>query len=84
MKNYIQLNEEDNVVVAISPLKKNDILQFGKNRITILDDIPPGHKIAVRDICKKSSVIKYGLSIGMALVNITVGEHVHIHNITSK
>lgn len=84
MRNYIQLNEKDNVVVAISPLKKNDILKFGEKGIIILDDIPSGHKIAVRNISKKNPVIKYGLSIGLALVDITVGEHVHIHNITSK
>ncbi|KAA6351108.1 Altronate dehydratase [termite gut metagenome] len=84
MRKYVQLNGDDNVIVALLPFHKDDVLKLGETMITILNDIPSGHKIAVKDIRKRESVIKYGFSIGQALVDITVGEHVHVHNITSE
>ncbi len=52
--------------------------------VEILKDIPYGHKIAVRPIKKGDAILKYGLSIGTALEDIEVGDHVHIHNIESN
>ena len=40
-----------------------------------------GHKYAVRDIKKGEKVIKYGFSIGIAVQDITAGEHIHTHNL---
>ena len=53
-------------------------------QIEILRDIPYGHKIAIRPIRKGETVYKYGLSIGTALEDIAVGDHVHTHNIESN
>ncbi|UFJ38928.1 UxaA family hydrolase [Brevibacillus humidisoli] len=53
-------------------------------QIEIQQDIPYGHKIAVRPISRGDTIYKYGLSIGTALEDIAVGEHVHIHNIESN
>jgi (2R)-sulfolactate sulfo-lyase subunit alpha len=47
------------------------------------EDIPLGHKIALRDIKKGDKVQKYGRVIGEATKDITKGEHVHVHNIKS-
>lgn len=55
----------------------------GKETFTAQDAIPFGHKIAVCPIAKNSQVTKYGEEIGMATADISVGEHVHIHNIDS-
>ncbi|MBB6453677.1 altronate dehydratase small subunit [Salirhabdus euzebyi] len=52
--------------------------------VKVLKDIPYGHKIAVRSIKKGDTIWKYGLSIGTALEDIEVGDHVHIHNIESN
>lgn len=59
-----------------------DNLQIGY-MITVRDNIPLGHKFALRDIGKGSTVIKYCRPIGYALVDISTGSHVHIHNIRS-
>jgi (2R)-sulfolactate sulfo-lyase subunit alpha len=45
--------------------------------------IPLGHKIALADLPEKGKVIKYGVVIGIALSPISVGDHVHIHNLKS-
>lgn len=39
-----------------------------------------GHKYAVRDIEKGEKIIKYGFPIGVATEDISMGEHVHSHN----
>ena len=52
--------------------------------VVAVNDIPLGHKIALRDIAAGEQVIKYGRSIGKASQSIKVGEHVHIHNVKSE
>lgn len=44
-------------------------------------DIPLGHKIALGNIAKGATVIKYGCSIGKATQAIKKGDHVHTHNL---
>ena len=47
-------------------------------------DIPIGHKVALVDIKKGDTVIKYGQDIGKAVADIAKGEHVHVHNLKTK
>lgn len=47
-------------------------------------DVPVGHKIALTDIKKGDTVIKYGEDIGKAVADIAKGEHVHTHNLKTK
>ena len=51
-----------------------------KDQVHVIGDVPYGHKIAVRDIKAGEHIMKYGLSIGVADVDIKKGEYVHIHN----
>ena len=46
------------------------------------DDIPAGHKFAVRPIPAGAAIIKYGQIIGFASSDIEPGCHVHTHNVT--
>ena len=52
--------------------------------ITAMDDIPLGHKLALSDIKKGDSIIKYGHDIGRAVADIPKGRHAHIHNLKTK
>lgn len=47
-------------------------------------DVPIGHKVALNDIKKGDTVIKYGQDIGKAVADIAKGEHVHVHNLKTK
>ena len=49
--------------------------------VTLLEDIPMGHKVALRDIAKDEPVIKYGFPIGAAKTDIPKGAHIHTHNL---
>jgi (2R)-sulfolactate sulfo-lyase subunit alpha len=47
-------------------------------------DVPIGHKIALVDIKKGDTVMKYGQDIGKTVADIKKGEHVHVHNLKTK
>jgi altronate dehydratase small subunit len=84
----IVINEKDNVATALESLKLGTEVNVENEghieRITLLSDIPMGHKFASRDIEKGGSSIKYGEPIGKSTTRITRGEHVHVHNVVSQ
>jgi (2R)-sulfolactate sulfo-lyase subunit alpha len=47
-------------------------------------EIPIGHKIALKDLKKDDTVIKYGVDIGRVIAPIKAGEHLHVHNVKTK
>ena len=47
-------------------------------------NIHDGHKYAIKPIKKGENIIKYGQPIGYALLDISVGEHVHTHNVKTN
>jgi len=75
-----RLHPDDSVVVALKPLCQGHRL-FEENTL-VLDDIPAGHKVAVRLIPAGAAIIKYGQIIGFASTDIEPGRHVHTHNVT--
>jgi (2R)-sulfolactate sulfo-lyase subunit alpha len=88
MKHGILLHEiDDDVGVAVQDLKKGNkigvVTLEGKaaGAITLLDNVPLGHKVAMRDLPKEKPVIKYGRPVGKAVSPITKGAHVHTHNV---
>ncbi len=52
--------------------------------VTIRDDIPIGHKLALKDLATGDTVIKYGVDIGKVVAPIKAGEHLHVHNVKTK
>lgn len=52
--------------------------------LTVQDNIPIGHKLALTDIAQNSDVIKYGEVIGRAVAPIARGAHLHVHNVKTK
>src|SRR5262245_37437290 len=48
------------------------------------DDIPIGHKVALKALKKGDTVIKYGEDIGKMVADAGVGEHVHVQNLKTK
>ena len=47
-------------------------------------DIPIGHKVALKDMAAGATVVKYGVDIGKVVEPIKKGEHAHVHNIKTK
>ncbi len=49
-----------------------------------VQDIPLGHKVALKDMAVGDTVIKYGVDIGKVVQPIQRGQHAHVHNIKTK
>ena len=81
MKTFIKIHPSDLVAVALTPLSTGTVLQVEGQSVTLLEDIPQGHKFALASIPAGSSVIKYGAPIGTAKEDIPAGGWVHVHNV---
>lgn len=81
----VTMNENDNVAVAIKDISKNSAIEINHQiktiRVLVVDDIEFGHKFSILPIKKGENILKYGEVIGVATIDIGVGEHVHIHNL---
>ncbi|MGN6468232.1 MAG: flagellar biosynthesis protein FlgA, partial [Rhizobiaceae bacterium] len=47
-------------------------------------DVPIGHKVALKDLKKDDTAIKYGEDIGRFVADVEKGGHVHVHNLKTK
>src|SRR5882724_13150839 len=75
----IRLHPEDDVVIARVELPAGTLVP--KERIRVSVRVPPGHKVAVRDVAKGAPVHRYNQIIGFATQPIKAGDHVHVHSV---
>jgi len=52
--------------------------------VSAKQEIPIGHKVALKDMAVGDTVYKYGVDIGKVVAPIKAGEHAHVHNIKTK
>lgn len=88
---FLVHNTKDNVgVVVVEGLKAGtDMLGvITENDSTLKlqakEDIPIGHKVALKPLKKGDTVIKYGADIGKMIADASVGAHVHTQNLKTK
>ena len=81
MQDIVKIHENDNVAVALRPLAKGETLDVAGAKVSLLEDIPQGHKFALRPIKAGEEVVKYGFRIGYAKEDIDAGAWVHVHNV---
>ena len=81
MQDYIKIHPQDCVAVALKPLPSNTVVSIDGEKLLLTEDIPQGHKFALKDIDAGESILKYGSPIGIAKENIKQGSWVHTHNI---
>ena len=91
MIDFVVHDEGDSVgVVVVEGVKAGDKLtgwimdQDSEIKFEAANDIPIGHKLAIRDLEPDDTVIKYGTDIGRVVSPIRQGEHVHVHNLKTK
>lgn len=76
MRTYIQIDERDNVAIAVQEIRQGTELMPG---VVALSDIPQGHKIALQAIAKNGAIIRYGVVLGYALDAIAKGQWINEH-----
>ena len=90
MLNALVIDPKDNVANLVGPGARGaavDCRVEGQDEtvtMELCDDIPANHKFAFADIKAGDPIIKYGLVIGKASIDIPRGAHVHVHNIESN
>lgn len=52
--------------------------------VSCQQNIPIGHKVALKDMKVGDTVFKYGVDIGKVVADIKAGQHAHVHNIKTK
>ncbi|MCZ8292497.1 MAG: galactarate dehydratase [Hylemonella sp.] len=72
----ISMHARDNVAIVANDggLPPGTVLPAGP---TLRDQVPQGHKVALRDIPADGAVLRYGIPIGYALKDIPAGSWVH-------
>ena len=81
-----QIHAQDNVATALAALRTGNVRLLGDagmGTVSAAEEIPVGHKIALRDIARGEKIIKYGVPIGCATRDIPAGSWVHLHNMRS-
>ena len=82
---------EDTVGVAVvegikAGVELNAWIMDDDKLVTIVarQEIPSGHKVALKDMAVGDTVYKYGIDIGQVVAPIKAGEHAHVHNVKTK
>ena len=77
------LSAGDNVGVVLKGAVTGERLALNGGDVLCLDDVPPGHKLALAPILRGGKVVKFGVPIGSATADVRPGQHVHTHNLVS-
>ncbi|CQR70968.1 Altronate dehydratase [Sporomusa ovata DSM 2662] len=81
----IVMKNKDNVATVTEDIEAGSDIAINIDGETVTlhvtDQIPFGHKVAIKAIAKDEKIIKYGEVIGMATTDIAAGQHTHVHNI---
>ncbi|WP_323156682.1 UxaA family hydrolase, partial [Pseudomonas oryzihabitans] len=71
---FIKMHKNDNVIIAVESIPKGTEVVEG---IVVNEDIPQGHKIAIKDLDQGERIIHYGVTLGYALKPIKRGDWVN-------
>lgn len=86
-RDAIVIKAQDNVATAIRRIDAGEKIQVGSGEellsLTATQEIPLGHKLALKDIADEEDILKYAAVIGRASCAIRKGDHVHVHNVES-
>ncbi|MEP7001974.1 MAG: UxaA family hydrolase, partial [bacterium] len=80
----VRIHLDDNVAVAIRPLVAGEVVDVAGARVQVRDDVPAGHKFALRALEAGEPVVKYGFPIGVTTQPAPVGSWLHSHNLRTQ
>src|ERR1700758_5038966 len=70
----LKLSPRDNVLVALSDLRKGETIAWFGSSYKLATDVPAKHKFATENLAAGSDVIMYGVLVGKAIKPIAQGE----------
>lgn len=81
---FLKINPADSVVVCLQAIPAGTLLEIDGKSITLLQDTPAGHKVAINDMKEGEDIIKYGYPIGHALKDLKAGEWINEDNLKTN
>ena len=91
MIHFVLHDAKDTLAVVVVEGVKSDTAMTGwimdEDRminVQAQQDIPIGHKVALKDMVVGDTVWKYGIDMGKVVAPIKTGQHAHVHNIKTK
>ncbi|MCY4216226.1 MAG: altronate dehydratase family protein [Flavobacteriaceae bacterium] len=82
--NILKIHSQDNIAVALNDLSKGHSVTIENEPITLVDDIDQKHKFALCDLPIGSSVIMYGVLVGITTKDIPKGGLISTDNLKHK
>jgi altronate hydrolase len=78
----VRLHPDDDVAIARDRLLAGTSIELEDGpEIQVRQEVPAGHKVALRPITAGQPVLRYGQPIGLTTQAIAAGDHVHTHNL---
>lgn len=78
---FLKIHEEDNVLVALSDLKKGDFIQYNGQSIVLNQDVQAKHKFSPCLLQAGDDIKMYGILVGKATTEIPEGGVITTHNV---
>jgi altronate hydrolase len=77
----LRIDARDNVLVALTDLRKGEVISFLRNDYSLLSDVPAKHKFLTQDVTAGGDIIMYGLLVGKSVENLRRGDLLSTRNI---
>src|SRR5438105_10261919 len=77
----LQLDPRDNVLVALTDLRKGERISFHAKDYVLSSDVPAKHKFVTQDLAAGAEVIMYGVLVGKTLEALRRGDLLSTRNI---
>ena len=80
-RKVLKVNEEDNVLVALTDLSKGETISYNGSEYVLQDEVKAKHKFFTRDMQPGDKVIMYGVLVGTAQQFIPKGGWMNTGNV---
>src|SRR5271169_1067998 len=77
----LRLDAKDNVLVALTDLRKGETVSNLGNEYALLSDVPAKHKFLTQDVSAGGDIIMYGVLVGTAIESLRRGDLLSTRNI---
>ena len=74
MEEILQLDSDDNVLVALSDLPRGRRVQYHGRDYVLRSDVPAKHKFAANDLAPEDAIIMYGVMVGRTREAVQAGQ----------
>jgi altronate hydrolase len=81
---FLKIHPADNVLVALTDLKKGENIRFGDLTLVLHDNVPAKHKFTEKAFQPDDEIMMYGIVVGKAIQPIPQGGVIGTHNIKHK